>query len=186
MEDKCRIENQKSFEKALARAEPMGKLSKFLFTHEKELLESGKLFNITHRGSTSAWLEAPSSVAPDGCTNVYRPMGDLEVRYLVEHKLLPDTQPYQAIIEGEVGRAYANKYLSGKKWTDTEPSTVVEFTCPKDLIEQLKKIQMKVEDGALSMGLGNKAGGGLPLFNKCLADGTSTFRIVKVKRVMPS
>lgn len=63
----------------------------------------------------------------------HRPMGDLEVKYLIEHKLLPDTQPYQAIIEGQVGRAYATKYLTGKKWTDTHPTTVVEFTTPVEV-----------------------------------------------------
>ena len=41
---------------------------------------------------------------------------------------------------------------------------------------------MKPEDGAMSMGLGHKAGGGLGLFNASLRDGTSTWRIVLVKR----
>jgi hypothetical protein len=58
----------------------------------------------------------------------------------------------------------------------------VEFTCPEKLIETLKSIQMKAEDGALSMGLGHKAGGGLELFNKSIESGETTWRIVKVKR----
>eukprot|EP01090_Pellita_catalonica_P003365 TRINITY_DN13033_c0_g1_i1.p1 TRINITY_DN13033_c0_g1~~TRINITY_DN13033_c0_g1_i1.p1 ORF type:complete len:146 (-),score=23.99 TRINITY_DN13033_c0_g1_i1:297-671(-) len=115
-------------------------------------------------------------------TNVYRPMGDKEVVFLVENQILPDTQPYQAIIEGQVGRWYANKYLTGQKRTDTEPGTIVEFTVPQEVIKEISSIQTKVEDGALSMGLGNKAGNTLPIFNKCLKDGTGSFQIVKVKR----
>eukprot|EP01133_Synstelium_polycarpum_P004008 gene4008-4641_t len=121
---------------------------------------------------------------PLGYTNVYRPMGDIEARYLVEHGHLPSTQPYQAIIEGVAGRAYANKYLTGKKWTDTSPSTIAEFTCPQVLIESIGKIQTKIEDGALSMGLGDKAGNTLPLFNDSLIKGESTYRIVKIKRLI--
>jgi len=100
----------------------------------------------------------------------------------VKHGILPDTQPYQAIIAGPTGRWYANKYLNGQKRTDTHPSTIVEFTCPIALIDQLKDIQVKVEDGALSMGLGDKAGGGLPIFNQSILDGQTSFRIVKIKR----
>ncbi|GAM18057.1 hypothetical protein SAMD00019534_012320 [Acytostelium subglobosum LB1] len=185
MEEQCRIDNEKTFQKALSRAEPIGKLAKYLLAHERHLLDTGALLNITHRGSTSIWLEAPSTIPPVDMTNVYRPMGDIEVLYLVTNHHLPDTQPYQAIIEGEIGRAYANKYLTGKKWTDTNPSTVVEFTCPKSLVEKLKTIQMKVEDGALSMGLGNKAGGGLIHFNESMINGQTTYRIVKIKRGPP-
>lgn len=155
---------------------------KRLLPHERALYESGELLNITHHGSSSIWLEAPSLVVPSGRTLVYRPMGDLEVLYLMEHGELPNTQPYQAIIEGETGRSYANKYLTGAKWTDTKPTTIVEFCAPTELIEALKQRQMKVEDGALSMGLGDKAGKGLPLFNESLRKGETTFRIVKVKR----
>ena len=109
-------------------------------------------------------------------------MGDIELLYLLENKILPSTQPYQAIVEGENGRTYMEKYLNGKKTVSTLPTTVVEFTVQKSLIDELFKIQHKIEDGAISMGLGNKAGNGLNLFNKCLLDGTSTYRIVKVKR----
>ncbi|KAF2078125.1 hypothetical protein CYY_000596 [Polysphondylium violaceum] len=187
MEEQYKKEHEKYFEKALEKAEPIGKLQKYLLPHEKEMLLNGQLLNITHKGSTSAWLEAKSFDIFDKekQTNVYRPMGDKEVLYLLEHGLLPDTQPYQAIIEGMVGRSYCNLYLTGKKTTDTNPSTIVEFTCPKPLIEHLKTIQMKIEDGALSMGLGNKAGGGLHLFNDSIRAGETTFRIVKVKRVPP-
>src|SRR5262245_1622491 len=76
-------------------------------------------------------------------TCVYRPMGDLEISYLVETGSLPNTQPYQAIIEGETGRTYAEKYLNGRKKVDTEPSTVVEFICPKVLIKALFERQHK-------------------------------------------
>ena len=144
-------------------------------------------------------------------------MGDLECGYLLKHGVLPSTQPYQAIIEGERGRTYAEKYLRGHKSVDTSPTTVVEFTAvrhwvvlrprclyfapyimhhhahppppplmvtmqPRHLIATLFEIQHKVEDGALSMGLGDKAGKGLPLFNASLASGETTYRIVLVKR----
>ncbi|KYR02810.1 hypothetical protein DLAC_00275 [Tieghemostelium lacteum] len=170
------------FEKAKEKADPITKYYKSLKPWEKELLDSGRLENITHHGATSVYLEAPSTIPTDGKTNVYRPMGDIEIEYLVTNGLLPDTQPYQAIIQGSVGRNYANKYLTGKKWTNTSPSTIVEFTCPVELVEQLKKIQIKVEDGALSMGLGSAAGGGLPLFNDSIANQQTSWRIVKIKR----
>jgi hypothetical protein len=41
---------------------------------------------------------------------------------------------------------------------------------------------MKVEEGALSMGLGDKAGKGLAIFNESLRQGETIFRIVKIKR----
>lgn len=53
---------------------------------------------------------------------------------------------------------------------------------PRHLIATLFDMQHKVEDGALSMGLGDKAGKGLPLFNASLASGETTNRIVLVKR----
>ncbi|KAJ3297738.1 hypothetical protein HK104_000149 [Borealophlyctis nickersoniae] len=128
------------------------------------------------------WLEAPLSDTPPGKTTVYRPMGDTETIYLVQHNVLPDTQPYQTIVEGARGWWYSNKYLTGQKKTNTHPSTVVEFTCPVELIEKLKTMQIKVEDGAMSMGLGCKAGGGLGMFNESMRNGETTYRIVKVKR----
>lgn len=162
----------------------LGKGSKYLLAHEKDALVSRTLSNVTHEGSSSIWLEAPSSVPNYGFTNVYRPMGDSEILYLVTNNALPNTQPYQAIIEGTPGREYAEKYLTGKKWVDTAPSTVVEFTCPSDLIKALFEKQHKAEDGAISMGLGHKAGGGLTLFNESIAAGETTWRVVKVKRLM--
>ena len=155
---------------------------KRLLPHERTLYESGQLLNVTHSGSSSIWLEAASTIASSDQTLVYRPMGDTEVRYLVEHGELPNTQPYQAIIEGENGRAYANKYLTGAKWTNTRPTTIVEFLTSTKLIETLKQKQMKIEDGALSMGLGDKAGKGLSLFNESMRKGETTYRIIKVKR----
>lgn len=170
------------FEEALKKAVPINGWLKRLLPHELSLYNSGQLLNITHHGSSSIWLECPSSLPPAGQTNVYRPMGDREAIYLIEHGQLPDTQAYQAIIEGENGRLYANKYLSGAKWTSTHPTTIVEFCAPIELIEIFKEKQLKVEDGALSMGLGDKAGKGLPLFNESLRNGETTFRIVTVKR----
>jgi len=52
-----------------------------LLWYEKEMYEGGEVVNITHRGSSSLWLEAPSSVPPPGFMNVYRPMGDLVCLY---------------------------------------------------------------------------------------------------------
>ena len=141
-----------------------------------------ELEDVTHQNSTSRWLEAEPSIPVEGKVNVYRPMGDNELLFLLANNQLPSTQPYQAIIEGEEGRIYSNKYLSGKKKVDTNPTTVVEFTMPILLLEEIKAKQMKIEDGVMSMGLGNKAGGQLPLFNEYLANGEITYRIVNVKR----
>ncbi len=176
---------QKDHEKAVKKAIPIKGYLKNLLPHERDLFLENQIENITHKGSTSVWLESALMDPPPTKTTVYRPMGDLEVVYLMENKQLPSTQPYQAIIEGPIGFLYANKYLTGQKFTDTHPSTVIEFVIPIQLVETLEKIQTKVEDGALSMGLGNKAGGGLNLFNEALVDGRSTFRIVKVKRTIP-
>ena len=170
------------FQNALSHSVSITGWLKRLLPHELALYEAGDLQNMTHHGSSSLWLEAPSSVSQPGHTNVYRPMGDIEVRYLLEHGELPDTQPYQAIIEGHSGRVYANKYLTGAKRTNTNPTTIVEFCAPNELIETLKEKQMKIEDGALSMGLGSKAGKGLALFNESMRTGETNFRIVKIKR----
>jgi hypothetical protein len=160
----------------------LGKAGKLLQPHERALVESGELRNVTHHGASAIWLDAPSKAPAAGRTLVYRPMGDAEALHVVAHNQLPATQPYQAIIEGDAGRVYAEKYLAGKKWVDTAPTTVMEFDCPASLIEALFAIQHKPEDGAMSMGLGHKAGGGLPLFNESMAEGTTTWRVVKVKR----
>lgn len=175
---------QAEFDAALLKSVPVAKYLKQLLSHERTMLQSTLLRNITHHKATSVWLQAPLSSPPPSFTTVYRPMGDVEIQFLVQHNRLPDTQPYQAIIEGPRGFVYAEKYLAGKKRTDTHPTTVVEFVCPTALIEVLKKMQMKAEDGAMSMGLGNKAGGGRNMFNECFSKGESTWRIVKVKRPM--
>lgn len=89
---------------------------------------------------------------------------------------------HSSFVLDSVQPRYAEKYLNGKKYVDTSPTSVVEFICPSELIQALFAIQHKPEDGAISMGLGNKAGKGLPLFNTALAEGRSRWRIVRVKR----
>mmetsp|Transcript_9776 Transcript_9776/g.13462 ORF Transcript_9776/g.13462 Transcript_9776/m.13462 type:complete len:175 (+) Transcript_9776:38-562(+) len=160
-----------------------------LLPHEKALVEKGKLRNVSHSQSSSIWLEAKSKIADKGRTLVYRPMGDAELGYLMENNQLPDTQPYQAIIRGKSGRIYSEKYLKGHKKVNTNPTTVVEFDVPTALIDNLFERFHKPEDGALSCGLGPKAGGDLNLFNEALrCDETKssgqcgTWRIVTVKR----
>ena len=156
-----------------------------LLPHERALLARGALHDVTHARASSIWLHARSTSAVDdtsAVTTVYRPMGDGEACHLVAHGMLPATQPYQAIIEGERGRGYAEKYLVGHKKVDTDPTTVVEFVVPRSLIAALFARQHKVEDGAMSMGLGAKAGDGLGEFNAALERGEATWRIVTIKR----
>merc|ERR1719160_769099 len=100
----------------------------------------------------------------------------------MDHNELPNTQPYQTIVRGEEGKVYAEKYLRGHKSVDSSPTTVVEFTVPRALVERLFAMQSKNEDGAISHGLGDKGGRGLPLFNASLLAGESSYRIVFVKR----
>ena len=57
----------------------MGKGIKNLLIHEKELLKSGQLTNITHKGSSSIWLSCQSSKPEPNMTLVYRVMGDNEL-----------------------------------------------------------------------------------------------------------
>lgn len=114
-------------------------------------------------------------------------MGDIELLHLLEKNQLPNTQPYQAIVEGDIGRTYMEKHLTGQKSVDTNPTTVVEFTINNDLLDVLWSLDMykkqhKIEDGCISMGLGFKAGKGLDLFNRQLLVGEITYRIVKVRR----
>ena len=153
-----------------------------LLPHEQKLLSDNLIQNITHKNSTSIWLRANSSIPSDTCTNVYRVMGDIELLYLLANNQLPNTQPYQAIVEGDAGRTYMEKYLHGQKYVDTTPRTVVEFTISITLKDMLFSLQHKVEDGVISMGLGNKAGNGLDLFNKDMLNGLSSYRIVTIKR----
>jgi hypothetical protein len=70
------------------------------------------------------------------------------------------------------------KFLSGQKYVATNPTTIVEFTIKKEFFDQLFAIQHKIEDGVLSIGLGNKVGNGLKLFN----ENFESFKIVTVKR----
>jgi hypothetical protein len=139
-------------------------------------------------------------------------MGDTELLYLVSHHCLPTTQPYQAIMEGESGRDYATKYLTGKKFTDTHPTTVVEFLIPVrcsplylllfflflgELVQQPEREAVQNRGWLLicryvfqllsratfsAVGLGNKAGNGIDRFNQEMISGKCTYKIVKVKR----
>jgi len=128
--------------------------------HERALVASGELSNVTHPGALAVWLEAASKeVSWWSTTNCQR------------------RSPTRPFPEGPAGRRYSEKYLTGHKWVDTAPTTVIEFDCPSQLIEELFAIQHKPEDGALSMGLGHKAGGGLPLFNQSLANGATTWNV---------
>merc|ERR1712066_693639 len=52
----------------------------------------------------------------------------------------------------------------------------------RELVTRLFAMQSKNEDGAISHGLGDKGGHGLPLFNASLECGQTTYRIVCVKR----
>ena len=108
-------------------------------------------------------------------------MGEEELEFLLAKGELPPTQPYQAVIEGTRGRRYAEKFLRGTKFVDSQPVAVVEFHVPRATIKELFERQHKAEDGAVSMGLGFAAGRGLPLFNTALKEHGS-FRIVLIKR----
>lgn len=153
-----------------------------LLKHEKELLQNGSIQNITHKKSSSVWLHTESSNVDKPYVNVYRVMGDDELLYLLNNKQLPSTQPYQAIVIGQEGRNYMEKYLNGLKYVDTNPTTVVEFTILQTLYDKLFAIQHKIEDGTISIGLGKYAGNGLDLFNDDLVNDISHFKIVTVKR----
>merc|ERR1712070_517989 len=126
-------------------------------------------------------LQASSTMLPeDGAaclTTVYRPMGDAELAHLRAHGTLPSSQPYQTIVRGQEGRAYAEKYLRGAKKVDTSPSSVVEFVCPRGLMDRLFEKQCKPEEGVLSHGLGDKGGRGLLEFNASLLSASSHYRI---------
>eukprot|EP00929_Paragymnodinium_shiwhaense_P098801 TRINITY_DN60313_c0_g1_i1.p1 TRINITY_DN60313_c0_g1~~TRINITY_DN60313_c0_g1_i1.p1 ORF type:complete len:242 (-),score=47.58 TRINITY_DN60313_c0_g1_i1:298-1023(-) len=154
-----------------------------LLPHEQHLLNLGSLRDVTHKGASAVWLAADSLTPPDDTMIVvYRPMGDIEYGYLLQHGELPASQPYQTIVRGEEGRQYAEKYLRGHKKVDSSPTTIVEFLAPRELVYALFAMQSKNEDGAISHGLGNKGGRGLPIFNASLRMGETTHRIVAVKR----
>ena len=116
-----------------------------LLPHESALLAQKLLSDITHQGSSSVWLSAPSDKLIDPLyALLYRPMGDTELLFLLEKGVLPDTQPYQTIVEGSNGRKYAEKYLKGHKSVDSSPTTVVEFNVPRSLVTTLFQMQTKV------------------------------------------
>ena len=108
-------------------------------------------------------------------TTVYRPVGDDELRHLQQANQLPSTQPYQAIMEGQPGRAYAERYVDGTKRVDTAPATVIEIVAPTVLIQKLFEKQQKPEDGCLSHGLGFAAGKDLDVMNSWLKDFNDCF-----------
>lgn len=155
-----------------------------LLPHETELLASGGLRNVSHQNASSIWLQADSlSDVPKSHELCYRHMADVELSSLLTVNQLPDTQPYQTLTRGDLdGRAYSESYLRTNKFVDTNPTTVVEFTCPRNLIDSFYAIQRKPEDGTLSHGLGYKAGRTLARFNQALANGDIQWRIVLVKR----
>jgi hypothetical protein len=156
--------------------------AKRLLAHENALFESGRLDDATHEGATAIWLSTASSAPTSTTTTLYRVMGDAEILALVGTNRLPSTQPYQTIVEGDVGRLYVERYLGGTKRVDSNPTTVVEFLSPRTLVASLFARQHKCEDGCLSHGLGAKGGGDLGEFNASLHDGTTQWRIVTVKR----
>ncbi|CAK0815271.1 unnamed protein product [Prorocentrum cordatum] len=91
-------------------------------------------------------------------------MGEKECSFLLQNGTLPHSQPYQTIVRPDEGRRYAEKYLRGHKQVHSSPTTVVEFM-PRALVDMLFDLQIKSEDGAISHGLRDKGGTGLPLFN---------------------
>ncbi len=176
------LELNAELEQLHATAQPLGKGVKLLWPHELALLAQGALVNVTHPKASSVVLLAPCTPVAQGRAKLFRPVGDDELRFLVEHGVLPSTQPYQAVIRGHGGRVYADKFVDGVKKNDTHPTTVVEFDVSAELADELFKRQHKAEDGALSHGLGHAAGKTLPLFNEALATGQAQYRIVRVKR----
>jgi hypothetical protein len=86
--------NDVKFQKALSKAVSITVWLKRLLPHELVLYNAGQLLDTTHHGSSSIWLEAPSSFPSVGRTNVYQRMGDVEVLHLAEKDELPDTQLY--------------------------------------------------------------------------------------------
>lgn len=157
-----------------------------LWPHEKAAFEAGLLLNVTHVNSPYLWCSAAAveDDVPHGFVALYRHMGDVELRHLVEKGLLPDTQPYQTIVRGNEGRQYCLSYLRGQKRVDTDPTCVIEFICPQNLVEKWFAKQHKAEKGCISHGLGNKAGKTLPEFNEAIQQGLIKWRVVDVKRLL--
>jgi hypothetical protein len=92
------------------------KVPRELWPHEAALVKEGLLCDITHSGSPHVIFEATSLGTKDKeqCV-VYRHMGDVELRFLLEHNALPESQPYQTIVRGEEGIRYCKKYFGGGK-----------------------------------------------------------------------
>ncbi len=166
-----------------------------LAAHEKILYEQGLLEERSHKNSTSRWFYAPlgcSSNVPrvkqenvigdEETVLVYRHMGDTELGHLVANDQLPATQPYQTIVRGEAGFNYCHKYFVGKKKVNVDVVSIVEFCCPKSLVDELFNKFHKAEDGCLSTGLGWTAGKTLPIFNAALEKKWISYRPVLVKR----
>lgn len=98
-----------------------------LAPHEKALFEQGFLCECTHGKATARCFSAPlgSSVRSRNSardekleekqfiepTLLYRHMGDAELSILLRYDRLPDTQPYQTVVEGHGGYLYCRKYL---------------------------------------------------------------------------
>ena len=137
-----------------------------LWPHEKALLESGILAEISHRGASSILLQARHFNDEDMCleseklevekveeevedqqemVRIYRHMTDKECSFLREKGILPDTQPYQTIVEGDEGFQYCKKYFCGKKKVTPPVSTIVEFMCPRTLVDTLFAMQLGFE-----------------------------------------
>ena len=177
-----------------------------LLDHERALLAAGALRDVTHPGATSIVLVADSAdpakclaalralprsdltlfakrpeLLSAGLEVVYRPVGDDELMHLLNYNQLPSTQPYQAIMESEPGRAYAERYVDGTKSVDTKPSTVVELLLPAALLRALFARQSKCEDGCMSTGLGAKAGNGVGAVNAWLAELQQCGRAVRAR-----
>mmetsp|Transcript_8654 Transcript_8654/g.13690 ORF Transcript_8654/g.13690 Transcript_8654/m.13690 type:complete len:107 (+) Transcript_8654:374-694(+) len=97
-----------------------GQLRVGLRALERELLSSGALVDVSHPGSSSFWLEAPSLCLEtwndlhraqeysSSCDvlDVYRHMTDRELDFLIANGQLPATQPNQTIVCQEQGYRY--------------------------------------------------------------------------------
>lgn len=154
-----------------------------LLSHERQLYLCGALREVTHENSLYLWFQSDLGECDSQRTLVYRHMGDVELTHLVQHGTLPDTQPYQTIVQGKSGYEYCTKYLYGTKRVDTNVTTVIEFCAINSLIDEIFAKFHKPEDGCLSTGLGDKAGNTLMLFNQALADSSISWRPVLVKRM---
>ena len=65
---------------------------------------SASLYTCRPNGNSCFWMLCGSRAKE--MVSVYRHMSDKEAAYLLEHSILPDTQPYQTIVVGEEGYEY--------------------------------------------------------------------------------